>query len=402
MAAVRSVTLLLAVAVAAVVAGPAGAGPGLQRGLEVRLARALAVPHVRKDESGAVVLDLETGQPLFVRNGSSSLAPASNEKLAVTFGVLTALGPEYRIETDVLGEGAQDGSVWQGDLVLKGYGDPTLSTADLRSLARQVRADGITRVTGGVRGDATWFDTRRTAPGWKPSFYIFESPPLSALAVDRSGAADPALAAARLFRAALVSAGVAVTGAARLGTADDQAVPLGSVLSRPLASIVSFMDHESDNYTAELLLKQLGAQQADVGTTAAGAVALKGLLADAGVPLDGVRIVDGSGLSQLDRLTPNALVALLQVMWKDVELRPLVMSSLPLAGVNGTLAHRMRSGPAHAHVVAKTGTTSQASALSGFVRRRYAFAVLQNGHPVSSWWARIAQDRFATVLASLP
>jgi serine-type D-Ala-D-Ala carboxypeptidase/endopeptidase (penicillin-binding protein 4) len=400
MAAVRSLTLLLAIAVAAALAAPAGARPARHAGLELRLAHALAVPHVRPDESGAVVLDLETGQALFTRNGASSLAPASNEKLAVTFGVLTALGPSYRIETDVLGEGSQDGSVWQGDLVLKGYGDPTLSSRDLRSLARQLRADGIARVTGGVLGDATWFDARRTAPGWKRSFYIFESPPLSALAIDRSNAADPALEAARQFRTALVSAGVAVAGEARLGIAGDEAVPLGAVLSPPLSDIVSFMDHESDNYTAELLLKQLGAQQADVGTTAAGAAVLRGLLADAGVPLDGVRLVDGSGLSLLDRLTPNALVALLEAMWNDPELRPLVMSCLPLAGVNGTLAHRMRTGPAHAHVVAKTGTTSEASALSGFVKRRYVFAILQNGHPISSWWARIAQDRFATVLAS--
>jgi D-alanyl-D-alanine carboxypeptidase/D-alanyl-D-alanine-endopeptidase (penicillin-binding protein 4) len=400
MAAVRSLTFLLAVAVAAALAAPAGARQGLHGSLDLRLARALAVPHVRQDESGAVVLDLDTGQPLFVRNGGSSLAPASNEKLAVTFGVLTALGPEYRIETDVLGSGAQSGSVWQGNLVLKGYGDPTLSTRDLRALARQVRADGIARVTGAVLGDGSWFDGRRTAPGWKPSFYIFESPPLSALAVDRTDAADPALETARQFRAALVAAGVSVAGVAGVGEADDQAVPLGSVLSPSLAEIVSFMDHESDNYTAELLLKQLGAQQADVGTTAAGAAVLRRLLANAGVPLDGVRIVDGSGLSQLDRLTPNALVALLQAMWNDAELRPLVLGSLPLAGVNGTLAHRMRTGPAHAHVIAKTGTTSQASALSGFVKSRYAFAILQNGHPISSWWARISQDRFATVLAS--
>jgi D-alanyl-D-alanine carboxypeptidase len=51
-------------------------------------------------------------------------------------------------------------------------------------------------------------------------------------------------------------------------------------------------------------------------------------------------------------------------------------------------------------VLAKTGTTAIASALSGFVRRRYVFSVLENGHPVSSWWARRAQDRFVTVLAA--
>jgi serine-type D-Ala-D-Ala carboxypeptidase/endopeptidase (penicillin-binding protein 4) len=70
-----------------------------------------------------------------------------------------------------------------------------------------------------------------------------------------------------------------------------------------------------------------------------------------------------------------------------------------VAGVSGTLSDRMRRPPARGNVVAKTGTTSLASALSGFVRRRYIFSVLQNGSPVSPYWARRAQDRFATVLA---
>jgi D-alanyl-D-alanine carboxypeptidase/D-alanyl-D-alanine-endopeptidase (penicillin-binding protein 4) len=125
------------------------------------------------------------------------------------------------------------------------------------------------------------------------------------------------------------------------------------------------------------------------------------LLADAGVPLDGVRIVDGSGLSLLDRLTPAALVTLLHQMWSDPTLRPWLLRSLPVAGISGTLAHRLRYAPARGHVRAKTGTTSTASALSGFANNRFAFAVLENGHPLPFWWARIAQDRFATALASL-
>ena len=92
---------------------------------------------------------------------SCPLHPASNEKLATTYAALAALGPSFRIETDVLGEGTQDGTTWQGDIVLKGYGDPTLSAADLRSLAHQVARDGITRVNGRVIGDESWFDTRR-------------------------------------------------------------------------------------------------------------------------------------------------------------------------------------------------------------------------------------------------
>jgi serine-type D-Ala-D-Ala carboxypeptidase/endopeptidase (penicillin-binding protein 4) len=373
--------------------------------LQTALARALRVPHVSLASTGAVAIDLTTGETVYSRNASLSLLPASNEKLAVTYAALTALGPGFRIETDVLGEGQEIGTTWEGDIVLKGYGDPTLSSTGLADLARQVRAAGITRVTGSVLGDESWFDTRRTAPGWKSSFYIYESPPLSALIVDRGRfgrftSHDPALAAATLFRSALARAGVHVAGGAAHGVADDQAEPLASVDSPTAAAIVRSMDRVSDNFVAEMLVKELGAVQGTRGTTAAGLAVVTGLLASAGVPLDGVQLVDGSGLSLDDRLTPSALASLLSVMWTDFEVRLELLASLPLAGRTGTLHDRMRGGAATGVVRAKTGTTSNASALSGFVADRYVFSILQNGRPISWAWARIAQDRFATVLAA--
>jgi D-alanyl-D-alanine carboxypeptidase/D-alanyl-D-alanine-endopeptidase (penicillin-binding protein 4) len=380
---------------------PAAAAASLQSSLD----KALRVPHVSLAATGAVAIDLATGQTVYSKNPSLPLIPASNEKLTVTYAALTALGPAFTIETDVLGEGQQVGATWHGDLVLKGYGDPTLSSADLTILARQVHASGITRVTGRIVADESWFDARRTALGWKPSFYIFESPPLSALIVDRGRfgrytSHDPAIAAGQLFRAALLRAGVQIGPRTVHGIADDAAVPLASVDSPTLDAIVRWMDRVSDNFVAEMLIKELGAVQAGQGTTAAGAGVVTGLLAQAGVPLDGVRLVDGSGLSLLDRLTPNALVGLLSVMWQDMEVRLDLLPSLPVAGRTGTLEHRMRSGPASGIVRAKTGTTSNSSALSGYVGDRYVFSVLQNGYPVSFTWARVAQDRFAAALAA--
>jgi D-alanyl-D-alanine carboxypeptidase/D-alanyl-D-alanine-endopeptidase (penicillin-binding protein 4) len=380
---------------------PAAAAASLQTSLE----RALSVPHVSLAATGAVVLDLDTGQTVYSRNANLSLLPASNEKLAVTYAALTALGPGFTIETDVLGEGTQAGTTWTGDLVLKGYGDPTLSRAGLMTLARQVHADGITMVTGRILGDESWFDTRRTALGWKAAFYINESPPLSALIVDRGRlgrdtSRDPALSAAQIFRADLIQVGVSVARAASHGTADDNATPLASIDSPTLATIVHTMDRISDNFYAEMLVKELGAVQGSAGTTASGVGVITGLLAQAGVPLTGVRLVDGSGLSLLDRFTPASLAALLTTMWNDTEVRWELLSSLPVAGRTGTLDHRMTTGPAKGVVRAKTGTTDNASALSGFVGSRYVFSILQNGWPVSWTWARRAQDRFATVLAA--
>jgi D-alanyl-D-alanine carboxypeptidase/D-alanyl-D-alanine-endopeptidase (penicillin-binding protein 4) len=400
-----AVAVVLALLVTPAAAGAATREQGAPLGR--RLEQALHAPHVSPAASGAAVLDLSTGRAVFLHNPSLPLLPASNEKLAVTYAALTALGPAFRIETDVLGEGSQDGSLWTGNIVLKGYGDPTLSSAGLASLARQVRAAGITRIAGRVVGDETWFDARRTSPGWKAAFYIEESPPLSALIVDRGlvgryTSHNPALAAARLFRKALVRVGIRIAGGAVLGAVTPSAVILGSIDSPTLGSIVNFMDHESDNFTAEMLVKELGAVQAGRGTTAAGVGVVTGLLTQAHVPMQGVRIVDGSGLSLLDRMTAGALVSLLGVMWNDPGVRPELLASLPVAGRNGTLADRMQHTAATGVVRAKTGTTDNASALSGFVGDRYAFSVLENGWPVSTTWARTTQDRFATVLARSP
>jgi D-alanyl-D-alanine carboxypeptidase/D-alanyl-D-alanine-endopeptidase (penicillin-binding protein 4) len=390
-----------------VLAAPAAgvAGSSQETPLQRRLARALVVPHVPVARSAAIALDLSTGELLFAQNGSRSLAPASNEKLPLTYAALSRLGPTFRIDTEVLGQGAQSGTTWSGALVLKGNGDPTLSRADLRSLALQVHATGVRRITGGVVGDESSYDTRRTVAGWKPSFYIGESAPISALVVDRARVGsyttrNPALSAATAFRTALRTAGISVAGTVRVGRAQDWLEPIATVSSPTLATMIRFMDRESDNFTAEMLLKQLGLAELGRGTSAAGASVVMEALSEAGVPTAGVRIVDGSGLSRLDRLTTNALGAVLHAAWDDPVIRTYLVAALPVAGVNGTLRSRLGRAPTRGRVLAKTGTTSEASALSGYVADRYAFAVVQNGYPVSYWWARRAQDRFVQVLAS--
>jgi D-alanyl-D-alanine carboxypeptidase/D-alanyl-D-alanine-endopeptidase (penicillin-binding protein 4) len=395
---------VLAVFVAAAFLAPPAAAAA-QTPLSRRLARALTVPHVAKSRTAALAVDLATGKQVYARNLSLPLIPASNQKLAVTYACLLALGPSFRFETDVLGEGELDGSLWRGDIVLRGYGDPTLSTLDLLQLASQLHAQGIRRIGGRIVGDESFFDAKRMAPGWKSWFFINESPPLSALTVDRAQfqghtTRDPALAAALSFRAALLRVGIRVAGRAITGGADPAAVALASIESVPLEQILTFMDHESDNFTAELLLKQLGAGLSFQGTTATGAAVIRQLLAEQQIPLAGVRIVDGSGLSRLDRLTANSVVSMLRASWLDQDLREILLSALPVAGRSGTLDGRMRGTAAAGRVRAKTGTLNEASALSGYAKRRYAFSVIQNGSPVSTYWARRAQDRFAAVLAS--
>jgi serine-type D-Ala-D-Ala carboxypeptidase/endopeptidase (penicillin-binding protein 4) len=377
---------------------------GSRSAFQAQLARALHARHVSPARTGAIVLDLDSGTDVFSHNPRLGLRPASNEKLATTYAALTALGPSFRIETDVLGEGTQEGTTWHGNLVLKGYGDPALSFSQVGVLARQVAADGIKHVTGRILGDESWFDTRRTGLGWKPEFYLHQSPALSALVVNRGWTGRyettrPALMAAQVFRRDLHRAGVGVHGGTAIGVASAQAVPLAEVESAQLAALVRHMDVYSDNFYAEMLLKEVGAVQGDSGSAAAGIAVERRLLAAAGVPLSGVRTVDGSGLSLLDRWTPLGLATLLRTMWQDSDLRPYLVPALPIAGETGTLEHRMRRAPARGLVRAKTGTTANASSLSGFVGDRYVFSILENGYPVRTLNAEQSQNRVAQVLA---
>jgi serine-type D-Ala-D-Ala carboxypeptidase/endopeptidase (penicillin-binding protein 4) len=379
-----------------------GACAGGRRSLASALAAALAVPGVSPGRTGVVVVDLTSSKVVFERNKAVPLEPASTEKLPLALTALQRLGAGFRTHTDVLGSGSQSGSTWRGNLVLEGYGDPTLTTSGLDGLARVVRARGITAVTGRVLGDESYFDTMRTAPGWKPSFAKIESPLLSALVVNRGvldGAATdhPALAAAVLFTRALARAGVSAAGRPGVGVAAAGAVLLARRASPPLAALLAEMDTWSDNFTAEMLLKQVGARLNGRGTTAAGVAAVRATLAEDGVPLARDRLADGSGLSTLDRLSARTLAAVLETIWHTPTLQPL-LATFAVAGSTGTLRQRLVGVAGHALVRGKTGTTDESSALAGFVGSHYVFVVLCNGSPVDWEAAHLLQDRVAKAL----
>ena len=145
------------------------------------LGRALRAQGIAPDRTAAIVVDAGTGATLYAHNSTASLLPASVEKLAVSFTALHVLGPRFRFRTELVGVGSRSGHMWHGNLVLVGYGDPTLTRADLERLARRFADTGIRRIQGRVFGDDTYFDRRRDALGWKPSYVGIESRPLSAL-----------------------------------------------------------------------------------------------------------------------------------------------------------------------------------------------------------------------------
>ncbi len=404
-------TLLVALAALAALAPVSGAGAknGVQDAALARgISKALAKHGLGGPGTGVAVADLASGELIYRRNGWRPLLPASTEKLFTTVGALSTMRPDFRFATTVAGVGTRAGATWHGDLYLVGSGDPTLSSVDIRALAAQVRARGIRRVSGRIRGDETIFDTSRWGP-WPARYIGVESPPLSGLALDRdvdaSGhdIASPARSAARALRRALAAAGVHVgVRFVAGGRAPKSALVLARTQSAPLWRIVQFMDRHSDNFTAEMVAKAMGAYAGGSGTTergmhVAGEVTAPMLGDDATL----VHLADGSGLSHANRTTASALARLLAAAAANAAIAKPLADALSVAGANGTLAHRL---PAlRGRVLGKSGTLDNVSALAGYVTgvsgRRFAFAVLINAPGLSDWDAHGAQDAIVTLLA---
>jgi len=371
--------------------------PSAQAASPRSLAKIVAASGLAGSSSVSVVrLD---GTPVFEWKGTQPRVPASNEKLVTAVAALTQLGAARRLHTAVaaIGEPSATGVI-HGSLYLVGGGDPTFSGADIHRLVRGIRNAGIRRVTGGIVGDETAWDARRDAPGWKPGFLGEECPPLSALTYARNRAGRSANRAAAALLRTLRRAGVKVAGTARSGRAPAGAALVAVDASPRVDSLLRAMGKDSDNFTAEMLLKAVGASAYGRGTTAGGARRARQALRALGLSLIGARVVDGSGLSSSDRTTTGLLARLLAAASRTPAIGSPLRKSLSIAGRDGTLKNRMTKGPAHNVVRAKTGTLNISSALSGYAGP-YAFSVIVNGRAVNQTAAHALQDRIAQYLA---
>jgi len=351
-------------------------------------------------------------------HGSGVITPASTNKLLTSATVLALDGPEKRFTTSVVAGGAKR-------IVLVGGGDPLLASkpsssyprrADLTTLARETAAalkkQGHTHVR--VQYDATLFTGPSVNPSW-PKSYIPEGvvAPITALWADEGYAdggagrvADPAGDAAKDFVQALTAAGITVNGTPTPALAPGNAPTLAKVQSPPLREIVDHVLETSDNEGAEVLGHQAGLAAGTGASFAGGVQAVMQTLPKLGVDTTGLALHDGSGLSRQDRLTPTALVQVLQRATSDSRLGPIV-SALPIAGFSGSLLERYEghSDAGRGVVRAKTGTLTGVDALAGYTQDAdgspMVFAVLADHVAVpNTLKARNALDALATALTT--
>jgi D-alanyl-D-alanine carboxypeptidase/D-alanyl-D-alanine-endopeptidase (penicillin-binding protein 4) len=368
----------------------------------------------------ALVVDTNTGKTLFASAPQSPRLPASVQKLYTTTAVLDEFGPSATLSTSVLGVGSLGpGGRWRGTLFLKGGGDPTFGSvgfdrisygpgigATIQLLARRVRQAGIHAVQGAIVGDETFLDALRGTPATGMAANFEVEGELSGLAfnagfISPKGAAlqhRPGLFAADQFIAALRSAGVHVPPHTNVYTAPTpaSAVPLAGVTSPPMAKLIHMTNTPSDNFFAEMLLKDLGAEFGAGGTTADGAAVVQSVIGQQyGIH---ARFNDGSGLSRYDRTTAAQVVSLLEQM-KDE--RPFV-NSLAVAGISGTMHLEMRGTRAAGNCRGKTGTLDNVANVAGYCTARngdtLAFAFILNSIG-SSYFGHLMEDRMAVALA---
>jgi serine-type D-Ala-D-Ala carboxypeptidase/endopeptidase (penicillin-binding protein 4) len=386
--------MLVVVAVLALAGGAqAISAPTLQAKLAHEMRRASTF-------SGIYVRDLDADRTLFQSKADVARVPASVEKLYTTSTALLRFGPDATMKTTVAGGGFMDpDGVWRGNLYLRGGGDPTLNRDDLERLASDLGAAGIVRVDGSVLGDETRFDALRGSYDSGGSYDSDMGGVLSALALNRGFAKNgkPAVQAAGQLAKVLRGDGIRVEGRSGAGTTPANATELASVESPPMSTLVRLTNVPSDNFMAEMLVKDLGVQFGDGGTTAAGVSVVRTTLAGIGVH---PQVVDGSGLSRVDRTTPRDVVRLLEAMHHE-EIAGSFESSLAVAGRTGTIRKRMRGTLAQDRCRAKTGTLIGVSSLAGLCTaaggHTIAFAMLMNRAGVTR--AHSVQDRITTAIA---
>lgn len=397
-------------------AGPPGGLAGLQSDLSGQM-------QLAGSGSSAYVYDITAKQALFSARATAQRAPASVEKLYTATTALQRMGPTARLTTTVLGSGhLARGGVWEGNIYLRGGGDPTFGTtsfihshyggrgASVSTLVTQlVRVDGIHEITGSVEGDESLLNSLRGEPssGYAPDPFLEGT--LSGLAFNRGASGSergrhaPAAYAARQLWAALKRDGVTIKGSSGAASTPAGATPLAQAQSPTIAQILGLMLPPSDNFFAETLIKVLGARftvagTTATGTTAAGAAIVRQTIAE----LLGIHphVVDGSGLSPADSTSTYEIADLL------VELAPtptgaVLRGDLAVAGRTGTLAHRMRNTGAAGRCQGKTGTLTGVSNLAGYCESAdghlLAFAIFTDGIGIEG--AHVLQDHMAITIA---
>ncbi|HXW07975.1 MAG TPA: D-alanyl-D-alanine carboxypeptidase/D-alanyl-D-alanine-endopeptidase [Vicinamibacterales bacterium] len=432
------------------------------RQLRSDLTRVFAGPVASRASWAVDIRSLDRQEVLFQLASDRLVMPASNMKIVTLAAAAELLGWDYRFETSLETDAPVEQGILQGDLIVRGNGDPTINSRNSRADAvleawtSALRQEGISEVRGRIVGDDQAFDDEWLGAGWAWDYLQYGyAAPVGALQFDENlaqltvtpGAAsgdppgvglspgaglavrnlavttlegsietldyrrrldlpvleitgaipagsppvvrsvavvNPTVFFVESLRQALIERGIAVSGPAvdlddvaaeRLGLQAPRRV-LVTVASPPLREIGTVLMKMSQNLYGETLVKAVGAAEGGMGTLSGGRARIQALLENWSVGRDECVLADGSGLSRYNYVTARALTTILARMYRDERHRDAFLSTLAVAGRDGTIATRFRGTRAENNAVVKTGSIANVRALSGFVRTRDGEAVV--------------------------
>ncbi len=315
---------------------------------------------------------------------------AFDEKLVPDGWKTSYLGAAYAARVSALS--LNENLVW---VVVKPDGNKASVTLDPATTA--IPLESSVRVSGGGGGQISASRRSDGTISVRGSIGSRSGPLKYSLVVD-----NPALFTTGALRASLMKVGVTIDGQTRLGATPENATQVAAVASPPLAQIIGEMDRESINVFAELLFRASAhAATNRVGSAETGLANLRDFMSKkVGAPGTMVDVMDGSGLSQLDHVTPRSMVELLgyvhQAPWG-----PVFHAALPVEGESGTLKRHGKGAPSRGNLHAKTGTTNTVAALGGYVTAKngevLAFSLIYNGS--DRWNAKAAMDQIGATMA---
>lgn len=324
---------------------------------------------------------------LFNVNHTASMIPASNTKLFTTAVAISNLGGEFNVSTKIFTNDFDitDGVI-NGNVYIKGFGNSTLTESDIERMAQEIRSKGIIEITGSIIGDDTYFDKVYKRDDWiADETANVKLPPISALTVDRNRKIvqkrirrrirsyvvhvdNPPLNAAEILRKKLKENEVSVRKSSTVGETPNDVLLLTESTIK-IRELIKMINKHSDNFLAEGLFKTIGAEASKKqGNAFYSTQAILDFIEDHGIYSTGTVVVDGSGISRYDQITPGAIVGLLEAMYFDIKNFNDFYNSLAIAGIDGTLGHRMIGTSAENNFHGKTGSLNGVTSIAGYLK----------------------------------
>ncbi|KMM86454.1 D-alanyl-D-alanine carboxypeptidase / D-alanyl-D-alanine-endopeptidase (penicillin-binding protein 4) [Pseudomonas taetrolens] len=412
--------------------------------LSPKVQQALKTNKLQNEALSLVMLPLNGPGIPTVFNADVSVNPASTMKLVTTFAALEMLGPTHQWKTEFYTDGTLSNGILQGNLYLKGGGDPKLNMEKLWLLMRDLRANGVQQVTGDLILDRGFFvqpqlptfdddgndknkpflvkpdsllvnlkALRFIARNDSGKVLISVEPPIASIRIDNQVKAvnskqcngnvrynpvpqadgsvlvtvngqlgdgcnsqtylsllDHATYTAGAVRAIWKELGGSIQGQDRLGSVPKSAKVLARAFSPDLAEIIRDINKYSNNTMAQQLFLSLGAQfrnNADGDDAKAAQRVVRQWLAKKGITAPHLVMENGSGLSRAERVSAREMAQMLQAAWKSPYAAEFI-SSMPIAGKDGTMRKRLKTTAMNGQAHIKTGTLNTVRAIAGFSR----------------------------------